>query len=113
MTLDSFFSTYDFHDSLISNINLNEDRIVITVDFCAWRQDDYVETEPETERVSLIFEDASDYDGVLGAIDDYSILDVDLNGNVVTFNLCDDLNDAYYQIRFRAGSARFDRGSFD
>ena len=113
MTLDSFFSTYDFHDSLISNINLNEDRIVITVDFCAWRQDDYVETEPETERLSLIFEDASDYNGVLSAIDDYSILDVEFNGDVVAFNYYDDLNDGYYQIRFRARTARLERGRFN
>ena len=73
MTLDSFFSTCDFHDSLRSNISLNEDRIVMTVDFCSWRQNDYV----------------------------------------VAFNYCDDLNDGYYQIRFRARSARLERGRFN
>jgi len=73
MFIKDFLSTHELHDSLLTEVVVNEDRIELTIDFCYWMQNGYQETEPETGIIHLCFSDISEYNGPIGEIDDFSI----------------------------------------
>ena len=109
MNISEFLSTYNLHDSLISLIKLADTKLIMTVDFCYWMQNGYDESEPETGIIKLTFEGVSNYTGITGELDDFSILDVMYNNGVVTFTVCDDYNDISYQLQFSSNSLSVDK----
>ena len=104
MTITKFLSRYNLHDSLISEITFDDDKLFITVDFCYWMQNGYKDDDPETGVINLIFHDVHSYDGITGKVDDFSILDVVYKDNFIIFSICDDYNDVFYKLKFTASS---------
>ena len=104
MRIYDFLTRYDLHDSLITRISLNKNRLIISVDFCYWKQNDYEEESPETGEVVLTFENVFNYSGITGEIDNYSIISVEYYLGTIIFVLCDDYNNAIYTLSFTADS---------
>ena len=69
MTIKELLRKYQFHDSMLEDIQtLNDHSVVLTIDVCLWMQDSYQETDPETQTQRFIF------DGVtLCEYDEYDI----------------------------------------
>jgi len=49
---------YDFHDSLLENISFDEKtkKLRLDIDFCNWKQKNYVDGDAETYMIALVFE---------------------------------------------------------
>lgn len=64
MKLREFVKCYNLHDSLLENIEFDEQARVVklTVDFCYWQQPDYKEGDLETGLISLLFTDVARFD---------------------------------------------------
>lgn len=109
MTISEFILNYNLHDSLISVIVLDSTKLSLVVDFCYWMQAEYNETDLETGIISLNFENVTEYDGITGEINNFSILDVTYENDFITFLIYDDYNDISYQLHFNAKSVSIDK----
>ena len=100
MKINELLSKYTFHDSLLENILYENEnsKLILTIDFCFWMQNDYDESQPETGPIKLIFNNIENYNGLIGDIDSYSILDTSYNNDVLTISLLDDFHDEYHEI---------------
>ncbi|SEQ88704.1 hypothetical protein SAMN02910369_02619 [Lachnospiraceae bacterium NE2001] len=98
MNIQDLLIKYTFHDSLIEYIKYENNTLVITIDFCLWMQDDYDNTQPETDLIKLIFPDVYRYDGPTDDIDSYSILKTTYNDGVLIISVLDDYNNKYLEI---------------
>ena len=107
MTISEFINSHCLHDSLLEKAVYKDHYAELTIDFCFWMQDGYSETNPETGIITLRFPDVTDYQGPLGDIDDYSILEADYNDSVFTLLLMDDFNNTTYELKIssNAGTA--------
>jgi len=101
MKINDLLKRYTFHDSLLENIDYDENnnKLILTIDFCLWMQNDFDETQPETAPIKLIFTDIDKYDGLKGDIDSYSILKTSYDNDILTFSLSNDVK--YYEISFK------------
>lgn len=63
MKIHELLQKYDFHDSLIESININEknNQITMLIFLCNWLQKDYAENQPENIRIQLVFKNVSDF----------------------------------------------------
>ena len=104
MTIKDFISSYELHDSLIENITYNTEtsELILSIDFCYWMQENYNNEEPETGMISLVFKNVSEFSGLEGECDDYSILHTKLIDGKISIGVLDDFNDKYYTITFYA-----------
>ena len=109
MFIDDFVTKYEMHDSLVLNIVLERNSLILTIDFCFWMQSDYKEGETETGIVKVVFEGVTDYTGITGEVDNFSILDMTYVNNVITILICDDYNDSSFQVQFKAKSAYLEK----
>lgn len=108
MYINDFLSTYELHDSLLTNVEINGDSLELTVDFCYWMQDGYRDDEPETGVLRLRFVEISGYNGPIGEIDDYSILKAEYAGGRFNLLLLDDFNDRSHVLSFLSRSSAVD-----
>ena len=104
MIINDFITTYEMHDSLILNIVLEDTKLTFTIDFFYWMQSNYKDDEIETGIIQVVFDKVTDYNGIMGQVDNYSILDVTYEDDIITFLICDDYNDTSYEISFKAKS---------
>ena len=104
MLIEDFVTKYEMHDSLILNIVLENNSLILTIDFCFWMQSQYREGEVETGIIKVVFDSVTDYVGITGEVDNFSILDMNYENGVINFLICDDYNDTSYQIQFKAKS---------
>lgn len=85
---------YDFHDSLLENIRFvgENKKIRVEIDFCNWKQNNYVDGTPETLMIALVFSD----------VESAQIPDLKFNSDqIVGFNVSNDkrvVMDAYNDI---------------
>ena len=100
MKIKSLLEKYSFHDSTIEKINYNsiENVLTITIDFCYWMQNDFVDGNKENGLVDLVFSDVYEYDNLLGDIDSFTILDILETSKGIKFNIIDAYNQKYYSI---------------
>ena len=105
MTVPSYFEKYTLHDSLVKRIRYDafEKELRMLLDFCWFIQGADPDDDPSLpEYVELVFRPVPHYDGLLGNIDDYSILWEELNGRDVTVAVLDDFHDKMYELTFQA-----------
>ena len=107
MKINELLSKYTFHDSLLENISYDKENntLILTIDFCFWMQTDYEESQPETGHIKLSFNNIENYDGLIGDIDSYSILNTSYENDTLTFSLLDDFHDEYHEIKIHAQNA--------
>ncbi len=101
MSIQELLNKYDFHDSLIENVSYDtvQNSVKMKIDFCNWMQDGYSNSSPETSIIYLFFCDVTDFKGPQGDIDDFSILEVTIIDNFITFMILDDFHDVNYEIK--------------
>lgn len=92
MQINNFLSTYELHDSLLTEVTVNENMLTLTIDFCYWMQNGYQDSDVETGKLQLCFSEISDYCGPLGEVDDFSILKAEYKNNIFSLLLLDDFN---------------------
>ena len=104
MTIQTFIEKYYLHDSLITKITHNETSVNIEVEFCYWQQENYKEGDLEVGMIEISFSDISFFDSgsLSGEIDYYSILEAEIDADILIINLLDDFNDEYYTISIKA-----------
>ena len=102
MTVKELLNKYYFHDSCITNIDFDEGRkkIEITMDFCQWAQDWFVKGSPENIWLKLTLFGIDSYEGIVGEIDYFSIVEAKEIGDTLLLMIEDDYHEAYYQYSF-------------
>jgi uncharacterized ubiquitin-like protein YukD len=76
LRISELLESYNFHDSLLDNIIIEDDCVTLLVDFCNWMQEKYDESIPETEEIKIIFSKVMDVEGNDYELDSDSILEV-------------------------------------
>lgn len=97
MNFTDLITKYDFHDSLITNINIGPN-VEITLDFCHWRQDYFTNGMIENDKVLLVCHDAEIETDIYGEIDHFSILNIEADSNQATLFVLDDFNDIVHRV---------------
>lgn len=100
MTAQELIKKYDLHDSCITNISYTREskKLEITLDFCQWAQSWYKDDMPENIPIKLILYSIDKYDGIIGEIDYYSILNVEIkDDNKLSFYILDDFHNKNYK----------------
>lgn len=99
MTIQELDEKYYFHDSMITNISylVSDFKLIITMEFCNWAQNWYIEGDPELVEFKLIFNGIETYDGIVGDVDYYSILDGEVKNEKYHLFIEDDFHHAFYE----------------
>lgn len=101
-----FISNYILHDSLIDSVEVVDDNtIVMSIDFAFWMQNDYDESMPETGVIKVTFNDVSQY-SIPQDVDwnELSILEAKLENNSIKFLLMNDMTDESLEISIHSNS---------
>ena len=110
MTLQSLLEQYNFHDTSVINISYapkNRDMKMV-IDFCNWMQPGYSEGMDENIPAELTFHNVPVYDGPIGEIDYFSILECTLlQQDMIEIALLDDFQSQLYELKIRADSVDF------
>jgi len=82
MNIDTFIQEYDLHDSLIENIQISGDQLVLDIDLCNWRQKRYIPEESEMRNIKVVFDNVQNYqfEGAEHQLDSDSILHISCSG---------------------------------
>ena len=109
MTLHEMNERCYLHDSCIDKIEYDKSSKVLLVqmDFCYWAQAEYNDDEPENGDVKIIFHGVNEYDGLIGDVDHFSILDAECNADGFYFSILDDFHDEQYELKIVADSVDF------
>ena len=99
MTIQELNTQYYFHDSMITNVSYSAEtqRLIFIIEFCNWAQEWYKEGEPELLKMEIVFEGITDYDGIVGDIDYFSILDADIKEGKYHLLIEDDFHQKTYE----------------
>jgi len=110
MTVHELVNKYDFHDSMITCIRYSSENkeLVIILDFCYWAQEWYKENDPELMKLKLTFYGISEYSGIVGDIDNYSVLDSDIRDNTYHIFIEDDFNQQFYEYFLNPSDIKID-----
>ena len=99
MTLEEFVSKYNMHDSLIDSISIEDDTIVIVIDFAFWMQEGFNDGQPETGPLEVRFIGVKNYKIPNDIpLDEISILKTSIKDNAVLFAILNDMTDEYLEI---------------
>ena len=111
MTAEEFVKKYVLHDSLIDDVYVdnNDGKVTIKIDFAFWMQEDYEESEPETGIVNVIFDGVS-YIEIPQEVDwnEISISEARIEGDMIKFELMNDVTDDYLEILILAQNVSFE-----
>lgn len=77
MRITDLLEKYNFHDSLLDDVIVEDSKVILSIDFCNWMQEDYIDSMAETEEVQLVFTQVSSITGNDYQISSDSILDVE------------------------------------
>lgn len=63
MTQQEFITKYNFHDSLIDDVSFDavSKQVVMRIDFAYWMQEWYTEDMAETDTLTIIFNEVSQF----------------------------------------------------
>ena len=116
MTIKDFAEKYNLHDSGIEKIfyDAENKKLVLTIEFCFWMQNWFVEDEPSNGRISATFENVSvfDYDEnisekIFSEELDNEILNAKLEDENLILNLRETvsyqpLQEIFYKLKIKA-----------
>lgn len=93
LKISELLKNYNFHDSLVDDIQFRGNEIVLKIDLCNWKQKDFKSNEAEMKNIELIFSNIEDYelDATIDIVDSDSILEFgyDENSKIVKLVLED------------------------
>ncbi|MCR4606070.1 MAG: hypothetical protein K5639_08750 [Eubacterium sp.] len=101
MSIKDFVENYIMHDSLIDSVNISDDgtKIEVQIDFAFWMQKNYVESDPETGIISVVFAGVTYYEVPKSVNwDEISILETKMENQYVKFLLINDMTDDYLEM---------------
>lgn len=110
MTLQEFLTKYNFHDSLIDDVSFDtvSKKVLMRIDFAYWMQEWYTENSAETDTLTIIFNEVSQFicpDDV--PWEQISILQASLEENdTIKFALMNDITDGYLDVFIKCKSIR-------
>lgn len=103
MTLKDFESRYNFHDSYIESMSYDESKrsLTLIINFAFWIQEDFVEGEKENGLLEVKFYNVANYECEGGApVGNFvGILDTAVEDDCIVFNLLDDENATFMELR--------------
>lgn len=107
MTQQEFITKYNFHDSLINNVSFDNasNKITMQVDFAYWMQEWYTEDMTETDTLTIIFNEVSQFvcpDDV--PWEQISIIQASLEDDNIKFALMNDIIDGYLDVLIKCKS---------
>ena len=107
MTIQELENKYYFHDSSITNIDYSkeQEKLDILIVFCYWAQEWYKEGDPELMDIKLSFKGIKDYDGIVGNINYFSILDGDIQNDKYHLLIEDGFHQEYFEYYLEPSSA--------
>jgi|GEM_PF-765821 len=78
MKIATFIEEYDLHDSLLENISINGEKLILDINLCNWRQKNYSPEEDEMKVIKITFEYIQNYhlDSTNDTVDSDSILEI-------------------------------------
>ena len=96
LKISELLNSYNFHDSLVDDIQCKGNEVVLKIDLCNWKQKNYKSNEAEMKNIELIFSNIEDYelDATIDTVDSDTILEFgyDVNSNSVKLVLEDEDN---------------------
>ena len=98
---------YNFHDSGLLNIEKNKDFIKLTILFCLYDQEDYIEGQPEHAIVKLTFKNIINSEIPDKEFHNDEIIDTKINGNNYIFGVQNSYSRDYYMVSIEAESVEF------
>ena len=98
-TIHNLLSGYYLQNSLIEKVRYGSDTVDLTIDFCFWMHEVYLENEHETGIILLYFSDVTPFLGPSGVLGDYSIIEADYQDGCITLLLMDDFNNISYKLK--------------
>lgn len=57
-----FFEKFNLHDSLVNNVYFKDQKLILDLDLCNWKQSNYREEQPEIINGLLTFSNAQEYE---------------------------------------------------
>lgn len=113
MLIKEFAEKYNLHDSGIEKIfyDAEHKKLVLTIEFCFWMQNWYVECEPSNGKISVTFENVSLFehdenisDRIFSEELDSEIYsaDIDDDGNFVIFSVDTACDEIYWQLKIKS-----------
>ena len=116
MTIKDFAEKYNLHDSGIEKIiyDAENKKIILTIEFCFWMQNWYIETEPSNGKISATFENVTLFeydenisDKIFSDELDNEILNAKLENEILFLNVRETVNyqpiqEIFYNLRIKA-----------
>lgn len=104
MTINEFVNKYNLHDSLLENITYDETtkKIVLSIDFCYWQQDDYKDDMDETGMIVIEFDEVESLKYVPYQINSDEIVDISHEDNRITLTVFNDISNDNIDIIINA-----------
>ena len=107
MTQQEFITNYNFHDSLIDDVSFDagSKQVVMRIDFAYWMQEWYTEDMAETDALTIIFNEVSQFvcpEDV--PWEQISIIQASLENDNIKFALMNDITDGYLDIFIKCKS---------
>ena len=96
MTINEFVNKYNLHDSLLESVTYDENtkKVILSIDFCYWQQEDYQDDANETGMIVVEFDGVEALNYHPYQINSDEIVEVLQEDNAITLTVFNDiLND--------------------
>lgn len=107
MTQQEFITKYNFHDSLIDDVSFDSvsKQVLMRVDFACWMQKWYTEDMAETDILTIIFNEVSQFVCPKDVPwEQISIIQASLDDDIIKFALMNDITDGYLDVFIKCES---------
>ncbi len=97
MKMIKFITKYNLRGSLLEKVSVNENTVILTLDYCYWQQDDYKDGTKETGIVDIVFDHVNNFIHEDYQINSDEIIDVFIDENdQLNIKVFNDINLKYY-----------------
>ena len=103
LKISELLNSYNFHDSLVDDIQFKDNKVVLKIDLCNWKQKNYKSSEAEMKNIELIFSNIEDYelDARIDTVDSDTILEFKYDGNSKSVKLVLEDEDDIKILKFK------------
>ena len=101
MTLQEFTTKYYLHDSLFEDVIYITDskKVEMRIDFAYWMQEWYTDDKPETDIITLTFNDVKTFTCPQEILwEQISIIQTSIKSETIIFSVMNDITDEYFDI---------------
>lgn len=102
---------FDFHDSLIENIECHEEsnKLTIEIDFCNWKQEGYRDEDEETTMTCLSFENVTDFIMPKVSFNSDEILEFNILEDGIEITAFNDVENVSYTFKINSKYAELNK----